>query len=298
MLRTAAALIVVLGVSRTASAGASDVELLWSAPQSCPGRAQLQQSLSRRVGRELAVGADAALVVDGRIVVHEQGYELSLHTQSPAGTEQRTLRAKSCAELAQASVLIAALLISPEPELTAAPALKLARPEGNPRAWRVGLRVRAVGDLGSLAAVRVGPGVGVGIVWGATHMELGALLLPTQATHLAGPPATQTELQLMAASAGLCRELLHHWTLAPCAYVEAGRLLARGPQLATPGAVGSPWLVTALALRAGLRLFEAVYVHAEGSLGVPWLRPRFAVHGAGVVHDVPVLIGRLELSLE
>lgn len=286
MLKLTAVLIVALGVAHPVPVSASEVELQWRAPQGCPERDQVLRDLARHVGRELRVGAGAALLIDAEIAVHEAGYELILGTRSPAGAEQRELHAKTCVELARASVLMAALLIGPEPEP------ELPRPAENQRSLLVTVRARAVGDLGTLPSLSVGPGLAAGVAWQRMRLELAGLLLPAQTLRASGASQLHSELQLMAAGVNVCRELFESIHVGTCLQLEVGRWRASGASAA------ALWWLTALSLRGGLRVFEAVYLVADVALGVPWVRPRVAIHGEGTLHEVPALIGRLELSVE
>jgi hypothetical protein len=45
-------------------------------------------------------------------------------------------------------------------------------------------------------------------------------------------------------------------------------------------------------------LWGPLYGFAHAWAGLPLIQPEFAVHGVGVVHAVPPLLGRFELSLE
>jgi len=282
-----------LGVGARASA--SDLEVSWNAPRGCLDRDALRQGLSRRVGREVAFGSDAQLGLSGTLVPRGAGYELDLETVSPAGTERRTLQARTCSELARATLLIAALLLSDAPDAPAAPELAV---EPSKRTWFVFARAGVIGDLGSLASVSVGPGLGVGLGVDRTLIELGGLLLPSQelrANALARVPGT---LRLMAANASVCHEFFDGPRLAPCLHFEAGSLRGRGRELANTSEASATWLSAGLGARARVRLFDELYGVADVQAGVPLVRPRFGVHGVGPVHEVPPLIGRLELSLE
>ena len=282
--------------ARTASA--SDLDVTWTAPRDCPDREGLRQGLSRRLGREVVFGSDAPVGVSGSIVAQGSGYELELETRSHAGSERRTLQARSCSELARASLLIAALLLSDAPDdLRRAP---LARKDAAPseRVWFLFARARVIGDLGSLESASVGPGLGLGFGIDRTLVEIGGLLLPSQALTATGLDRAPASLQLMAASAGLCHAFGGGPTLAPCLHFEAGRLTARGRELAGAVEAGATWLSAAAGVRASVRLFQDWYCVADLRVGAPLGRPRFGVRGIGEVYAVPPVIGRLELSFE
>jgi hypothetical protein len=292
---------VVLG--RLSFASASDIALSWSAPHDCPDRERVGQGLSTRLGRPVRFGSDAPLAMRGVIAAYGGGYELTLETRSSAGSERRVLHARSCAELTRASLLIGSLLLSAHSGAAAdRPDMPLepAAPEtaAGDRGWFLAVRARSIGDLGTLAPVSVGPGLGIGVGIAATYIELGALWLPPRDLGAAGTGASLGQLQLTAASLAGCQELLPAAKLGPCLQLEAGRLSGRGEALASASRASSAWWVGSLGLRAGAHLWGPIYGFAQAWAGLPLIQPQFAVHGLGVVHQVPWLLGRLELSLE
>jgi hypothetical protein len=213
------------------------------------------------------------------------------------------LHARSCAELTRASLLIGSLLLSAHSGVEAdAPehGPKPATPEGalSERGWYLAVRVRSVGDLGTLAPVSVGPGVGVGLGIEATYLELGALWLPARDLGVASSGVALGQLQLTAASLSGCQELVRAASLGPCLQIEGGQLSGRGEALASTSRASSAWWLGSLGVRAGMRLWGPIYAFAQAWAGLPLIRPQFGVHGVGVVHEVPAVLGRFELSLE
>jgi len=290
-------------LGRLSFASASDIALSWSAPHDCPDRERVGQGLSTRLGRPVRVGDDADLAMHGVIAAQGGGYELTLETRSSAGSERRVLRARSCAELTRASLLIGALLLSAHGGMgrdAPAPHHEPVAPEAAPseRGWYLAVRARSVGDLGTLAPVSVGPGLALGVGIAATYIELGAVWLPARELGGSGTTSPVGQLQLTAASVAGCQELLREVRLGPCLQLEGGRLSGRGEALASRAQASSAWWVAALGVRAGARLWGPIYGFAYAWAGLPLIQPQFAVHGLGVVHEVPALLGRFELSLE
>ncbi|HKU40353.1 MAG TPA: hypothetical protein VJR89_19465 [Polyangiales bacterium] len=276
-------------------ARASDLDLHWSAPAECSDRERLREALSRKLGREVTLGSDAPLSMSGSIAAHSGGYELSLETQSPHGAEERKLQARSCGELVRASLLISALLLSEGPgwsETSSAPEAD------GPRTWYGFARVRAIGDLGSIAAMSVGVGGAVGVAFDALRFELGGLWLPPRTVHSDTDPRASARMQLRAANLASCYAFFRGPTLAPCLQLELGQLRGEGENLEVSSHVSTSWLLLGAALRGSVELFDRVFISADIGAGAPLARPTFAVHGAGPVYRVPALIGRLELGVE
>jgi len=276
---------------------AADLALRWEVPRDCPNREQWRAGLSERVGHDVTLDDSAAIRVWARITLREAGYELDLRTHSSAGSERRTLQARSCGELARASLLMAALLLTParEPPPSAATPVVTASPA---RDWFIALGAYVVSDLGSLSTLSFGPGVRLGLGVQRTRVELTGYLLPARDVQVPGAADSSASLRLMAAGAGLCQEFFYGPTLGPCLRLELGRLHGSGAGLADPGAASSTWLLAALGVRGGLHLFGSVFGSAHAWLGTPFIRPTVAVRGLGAVFDVPPLVGRFELSLE
>jgi hypothetical protein len=291
-------LIVLAGASRAA---ASDLDVTWSAANDCPDREQLRSALSRRLGREVAFGSDAQLHLSGAIEAMDGGYELQLSTRTRTGSEDRRLQARSCAELVRASLLIAELLLSavPEPTGEAASAPAAAHSDGStPLGWSLFARLRAVGDLGSLARARLGPGLGLGLWLEGTRFELGGVLLPSQDLNSKGLHQPVASALLVAGSASICHEFFDGPTLAPCLHFEAGRLSAAGQNLRTDQTDATVWLAVGLGARLAIRLFDPVFLGVDVLAALPIVQPHLAIEGLGVVYTVPAVLGRLELSVE
>lgn len=287
--------------STPVSALASTVDLRWSAPTDCPTGASLREGLSKRLGREVTFSADAPVRVEAEVVARGAGYELDLRTRSASHSDQRRLQASSCNELARATLLIASVLLLAEPAgeaPSAAHSPDMLPEPARPRSWFVSASVRAVGDVGSLAAASLGPAFGIGLGLSALRFELAAIILPSQRLDAPEPESGSATLQLTAASAGACWEFFDGPLLSPCLRVELGRLRGRGLELQSTQTADGLWLVTWIGARGGLPLLEWLLLRAELSLGLPLSRPAFAVEGLGTLHKVPAAVGRLELGVE
>jgi hypothetical protein len=276
-------------------ARASDLDLSWRAPPDCSDRERVREALSRKVGREVTLGSDAPLSLSGSIAAESGGYELELETRSPNGSEERRLQARSCGELVRASVLIAALLLSEGPGWSeSAPGTD----EDGPRDWFMFVRARAIGDFGSLAPFSLGAGLSIGLRLHRTRLELGGAWLPPREVSAEDEPRAGGTLQLAMADLAVCQEFFAGPTLAPCLKFELGQISGRGKDLAADYDVSTTWLMAALGARGSVGLFGPMFMSADISAGLPLRRPTFAIRGAGTVHEVPAVVGRVELSVE
>jgi hypothetical protein len=233
------------------------------------------------------------------------GYVLSLRVDSKQGTEQRSLRAVGCNELAQATVLIAALFItSPLTEhtdgavalpLTAASSGAAASTQAG-RAWYV--RAQLVGDLGTFPAATLGPGFMVGLALGDMRVELGGTHVFSQTLRIAGSDAAVGRLQLTTAAAAACFGLLRRPFVAPCLIGELGRLAASGDSLRERQDRTLLWAMAGASARASLEVLGWLRWQAEVGGGLPWDHAQFGVHELGSVHRISSLIVRLSTGLE
>jgi hypothetical protein len=280
----------VLGAVRQARA--SDLDLRWQAPADCSDREHLRQALSRKLGREVSLGSDAPLSLSGSIAAESGGYELQLETRSPNGSEERRLQARSCGELVRATLLIAALLLGE------GPAWPDAVDDAEPRDWFVFVRARAIGDFGSLAPFSMGAGAALGFGVHRTRLELGGVWLPARDASVEGKPRATGTLQLATANVAGCQEFFAGPTLAPCLDFELGQISGRGQGLAANYDVSTAWLMVALGVRGSIQLFESMFMSLDASAGMPLRRPTFSIGAAGVVHEVPAVVGRVEVSVE
>lgn len=279
-------------------AHAHDLTLDWTAPRNCPSLAAVQEGIAARVGRAVSVGPGASVELQAHVDAVSGGYTLDLQSSSAHGHERRSLRARSCTELARASILVAALLLMDTPHVTP-PANDVA---GHPRtraaeSFYAYARTSLRGELGSLPNAAFGPGFTFGLAFGHTRFELGGVYLPPQTMHSVGRSTAYGSLQLMAAQAGVCQVLLTAPEVAPCLRAEAGVLSARGQNLPQVDAASAPFWLGSAGMRLGVELWRGVSWQSELAAGVPFGRTRVAVHGLPDLHHTPAVIARLETGL-
>ena len=288
--------VMLLGAS---PARAQELALEWTAPRDCPSKDALRDGITTRLGRAPQLDANAEVAVEATVDAVSGGYTLDLRTRSAHGSERRSMRARSCTELARASILVAALLLMDSPQPDAAARHDAARRTRAPttNTWFMYARTSLRGELGSLPTASFGPGVTLGLALSDTRFELGGTYLPPQTMYAVGRPQALGSVQLMAANAGVCQVLLRGPELAPCLHAEVGSFNARGQNLARVSSASTPWFLGALGLRLGFELWRGVSWQSEVAAGVPFQRPSIAVHGLSDLHHTPAVIGRLETGL-
>lgn len=293
--------VVLLGLwvaSHAASVRASDVDLSWVAPsRGCPDREHFRTGLATRLGREVSFGSDAPIHVDAKIEPSAVGYSLTLRTRSDRGSQERLLHARNCNELARASALIVALLFPERASSTPANG-------GEERAFdlrsRLQPRARAdwVVDLGALPLPAFGVGLAFGLGFGAATFELGGFALVPRAGRAASRAEPVASLQLIAAVASACLELVRQPSVAPCVGLELGELRGSGRSLARVANRSSLWLMPEAGMRASLELSRTLRWSLGVAVGLPWDRSVFTVRGLGPVHEVPRVVARFATGLE
>jgi hypothetical protein len=272
----------------------SPLELEWRAPSGCPGRAEIESRVAARLGPRSA--SPAPLRASARIEPSTDGYRLQLQTDQG----QRSLTARDCHELAAAAALILALLIDPEAAGDAADSKRVTPPKSQrERRWWVLIRPEFVGDIGTLPALAVGPGVSLGVRVFATSLEIAGTYLPAQSVHPTDREAPLAELRMLAAALGVCQALTHAPELSPCLRLEYGRLTGHGDSsLPNPRSASGAWALVLAGVRLGAELTQQVHATLELSLGLPLLGATFTVNSVGLVHETADVVGRLRAGLE
>lgn len=286
---------------RTSRAHASDLALEWTAPRGCPPQDALREGLASRLGREISIGADASVEVHATVVAIGSGYALDVRMRSAQGSEHRELRARSCNELARASVLMTALLLMDGPSATVTsgitPKRRSRRASSASSIGSMYARTWVRGDLGTMPEAAVGPGIAVGLALADTRLELGGTYLPAQSMYGANGGASLGSVQLMAAHAGVCQVLLHVPELGPCLRAEFGQLRARGEHVARAMTASNAWFSGALGARLSVELWTGLAWQTEVGAGMPFERVRIAVRNSGEIHRTAAVFGRFETGL-
>jgi hypothetical protein len=117
-----------LTLAGAASAQSGPVQLVWSAPEHCPGEEEVRKRVERILNRPPAVADGQQLTISAVVTPasSSQPWSVTLETDDGAGQRSRTVKAASCDELANATALFVAILV--EPDFDEAPAPETSSP--------------------------------------------------------------------------------------------------------------------------------------------------------------------------
>jgi len=278
---------------------APSLQLEWEAPPPCPGQAEVVAEVARLVGRRPRVPADRLLVVRARASAAPDGsWQLQMILATRDGIRERTLKSRSCAEVADAAALIMAMAIDPAAALAARPQPPEPGPAPEARSWFAVVRGGAAADAGMLPGL--GPGVifGAGAALGGFSIEAQAAYWPPRRADLPGRPGVGGELR--AWSGGLQASWWRR------ARVEGGLVAGVDAALYTGTGYGVTDRATAHALSLGVvagpavrwRIGERFALRLDSGLGLMIIRPRFTLQDLGTVFQPGALVGRALFAAE
>lgn len=296
-MRWLAATLLSAGLLCSLEVQASDLALHWHAPAGCPDSSELQAGLRTRLGRPITLGPDATTQLDAEVTRDGPAFRLLLITHTESGDEQRVLEARSCNELARATLLVATLLLSTHAAPVSEPAAVGDGPSSGARG-ALHFTVAGVLDIGRLPAPAPGVSARIGADIARVRLLLGGLYLPAQARAVPSQPGASVSSQLIAAQLGVCYALVVSPWLGPCAYAEVGSLAAQGHGLPQNERSTSLWLLGGLGLALSVPLSNWLDLSTEATLGAPALRPQLSVRDLGRVYQVSVLSGQLQVGLQ
>jgi hypothetical protein len=310
-----------LAVARGARALPQGLELVWSAPDGCPGEQEVLAAVER-----LAGGRDAALSrplrAVARVEKHENGFRLALTWSTATASAVRTLEGATCAEVAQAAAVVVALAADPatnleelaaEPdELAAPPPLAppppaapppaSPRPRDTPRPARPApprenaafLRAGAALDLGSLP--RPAPGLLLGGELAASpfFFVLDALtFIPMDEV----VPEGAGRFWLSALSLRPCfRASALAFRISPCVAAEAHLLLGQGDRVDFPDDHWAFYVRLGGGIEVSAPLSSRLELVASGFVLGALSRPTFVIGDGTPVHEPAAVSGRLSLG--
>lgn len=273
------------------------VELRWSAPGACPPAAALVARIDELLG-EAARGLEADATVQAPRV-GESRWRLDLRLRWPRGSDDRTLHASSCAALADATVVLIAVLAAPltvaelvAAEPTVAPRIEAPPvvpaplevvPPARPVVVEVPVVVRAplvrrrgpfarvvgVAGYGVQPRADLGLQLAVGGLRPRLRVEGGLTYLPGQTGVL--PDGRGATHAFAAGGVRVCPRLLGPIIeLSLCGGLEVGARWGRSVGLDPARRAAGPWLALSLAVVLDWWFSPQVGLHAgvEG-LGAP-----------------------------
>ena len=290
------------------------IELAWVAPAGCPDEAWAKQAIQGYLGQRKL---DSAKPVDVRVEIAPIAggrFRAAISLEGGARGDRR-FEGATCARVADAAVLIVALMFDPVQvvaQIETPPAGARSTDVGpSPEAQRsstVGraprslqLAFQAAGDVGSLPEPTVGAGIAAGVRFGRTLLSADAMAwFPRRAN--AGPNAESGgEIGLYTASVRGCFAGLRVWEssleLDPCVRAEAGLSSGQGFGIAEPSSSTNPWgaVFVGLSMRQLTTASLAAWLAIEG--GVPFLRPNYIIEDFGTVFHAGPVLARVSFGL-
>jgi hypothetical protein len=305
------------GSSRAEAAELPDLTLGWAAPADCPDRDTLLARVAELLGARGGEQSHEPLDVSATVTLLQSGFRAELRTTQRGVVRTRTLEAPSCSELTEASAVVIALALSP-PEaapveapvaLPVAPAAPIAdvsdapaEPVGIRRHSNVRLGVGAglVTDFGTLAPASLGFAFGLGGRWGRyVEHAIRVSVFPTRSASIDGNPDQGAKLGLAAAALSLCFEPFSGpLELGACGELELGMLHVEGFGTPDRYSQDAPWVAPGLGLRTAYPEHGPVRIALTGDALFPTEQTKFTITNLGVVHELPVVAGRLGLFAE
>ncbi|AKV00584.1 hypothetical protein AKJ09_07247 [Labilithrix luteola] len=299
------------GVAHADDGEPSD-KLHYEAPAACPSRAEFEEQVRARVSPGWAAGGDTRQF-DVRIVRDARGVFVGTLTVRGAGREpnEREIRASTCKAVSTSLAVFMAIALapsgaepapsappspsvsppSPEPELPTSPVEPSSSPpapQAPPRPsiahrpsahWTLGSGFRATylnapgAAWGGRAFVdltrtpaRGGAGIAARLSWGWVDFS----------EH----PARTGDVTFRLRTArveGCARFTDGRFGLSPCAGIDLGSLTGDTPELRRASSSSAFWSAATATLRGSFALTPWLSLELEGSLLVPFQRPRFEV---------------------
>lgn len=290
----------------------------WIAPEGCPDRTAVVHATEANLGRALAQALGPEGRVRGEVTVTETGgFRLALEVHGAGGDGQRVVEAATCAELADAAVVIVGLALDgarPAPPEPPAPPPAAPPPRPRPPARRprpaadhddadtlgahLELQGRALVDVGNLPGPALGLGVVAALGNGRQWIEVGTTTFFERRASVPTDPPSGADVRLVEVSVGACQalSLALAWELRLCATVHGGTLHGNG--FGSPAAHDGSGSWTAASLGGGLwwRLVGPLSLFAGLDGLVSFTRPRFVVAEGQEAHQPAPVSARLVLG--
>ena len=291
------------------------VEVHWHAPPSCPAEADVAASLASRL--EPAVHGNDRVVAD--IVVAREGdvHVADLVVTTRAGRTERRLEAPTCATVADAAVLIVAMVhaqsqrevvvpVAPATVVApaAAPSPPPSRPSAPPRARAPRLRGSAFAEIavGFAGLPGVGPGLGGGLALLGKRFRaevVGAFWFAREAP--IGPEAQDASVDVRLWTVGAhAGPVLHAGPVEFALLVggHGGLAHGEGDGVVISRSSQRPWLSLGAYPMVLWPLHRVVALGLRGSVEGVVVRPSFAVREGGTQFTASSVTGSLAAVVE
>jgi hypothetical protein len=223
----------------------------------------------------------------------------------------RRFEGATCARVADAAVLIVALMLDPmevAAQIETPPAVPRREASASSEARHrapddaaFDLGIEAAGDVGSLPEPSVGAGVVAGFRTGRVLVELDAVAWVPRRVYGGPTPGGGGEIGLYTAGLRGCfaafRSSQSGISLEPCVRLEGGIATGQGFGIAEPVSTKNPW--GAAFLGVSLRQWSTAslggWLAVEG--GVPFVRAAYVIEDFGTIFRASPVVGRLSLGL-
>jgi hypothetical protein len=298
------------------------VRLAYAAPASCPAAAEIEAALHARTPRFRAAGpGEPARELALTILPTDDGFEGAVALREAGRAAERRLRGATCAEVAAAVVLVAAITIDPSVALGApppppppapppppppAPSPAPSPPPPAPPAVALAVGVQAAAQSGIAPSAS---GVGRAFVELLLRPAADGPLRPT--VRLAAVRALAQETETAAGTAELSMSggrldvcplrlpLVGPLELRPCAALDVAAHLGAGTRTVKAASETRAWIAPGALARASLRVVGPLVVEAEGGATFPLLRYRFYFGPDVTAHSAPAasLTGSIGVGL-
>ena len=295
--------------------------LSWTAPQGCPGTADVRRGVEVLLGGPFEQPRFDPVQARGTVTVADDAWALELSITTPSGTRTRTLAGTSCQELADVTAVLVAIAIDPsveiaapgpepepepQPETSPEPAPEptpTPTPEPAPEPAAEPTRLRGAARVGAMVGGGALPGVSPGVAgqFGATWPRARVDL---RGSYYFARPARRDgatgRIQLWTLQPRGCGVLRPHPVLQIplCLGLDVGMMSGTGERVASSRTGRLPWLALVPAAELVVTAWDHVGFFLGADLAIALLRPGFEVEGTGVLHRAGPVAGQGRIGLE
>ncbi len=317
----------VLLVARPALADASPSPrfvLDYTAAPTCPDRASFVAAIQARTARPQLVTEDGEAIalrvaIDAK---HPDSASGRLDLREPDGTEEtRSVTSRTCAEVASALALVAAVMLDPDisdspteplapivtpgvvtpappPLAPAPPPIRTLPPPYRGTRWTTsaGAEVGALGGIGPALAPMVGALLEV--ERSGAFVSTGRISIEVARTESDLRTGSQT-YEWLGGSFRLCPihfEFAGALRAAPCAGMQIAAHRGTTSDVPRPSSHLGLWLAPTLGAALGVRLSSSVTLELQGAAIAPLRRNRFFLAPDSTIFEVPLVSGTASLA--
>jgi hypothetical protein len=312
------------------------VTLSWNAPAACPDVSAIFAEVHRLLGSSAASSQeeDRAVSATATVTHTRQAWKVDLQAvgedqdQAPV---RRTFHTDSCADLANATALVLAMMVNPSKVAKAAaesaqPKAAESPPPAPPLPDRAAqtqpplreptrlvhgtMAVLSVADVGTFSQVGFGAGIAAGAVLGRFRAELTASAEPTHDVQLTGGATPHQgvggKVRSLRAGGRACGAVIPGEIEASvCLGIEGTYAHMTSYGLTTPYAASTTWREGLIGASLRWAFYPNVGLRAEGLLGFPSPRRQFTIRTltddgvtTDVAHTLPPLVAHIHLGAD